>query len=61
VQARPPTEAGIKANIDKSEKEGEWDEIEKEGHRDKSEIKLFTDWLVSLIKSTHVHRSYISK
>ena len=34
---------------------------EKEGDRDESEIKLFTDWLVSLIRSTHVHRSCISK
>jgi hypothetical protein len=52
VWARPPTEAGIKANIDESEKEGD---------RDESEIKLFADWLVSLIRSTHVHRSCISK
>jgi hypothetical protein len=37
------------------------DESEKEGDRDESEIKLFTDWLVSLIRSTHVHRSYISR
>lgn len=41
VQARPPTEAGIKANIDESQKEGD---------RDENENKLFTDWLVSLIR-----------
>jgi hypothetical protein len=37
------------------------DESEKEGDRDESEIKLFTDWIVSLVRSIHVHRSCISK